>query len=86
MGDGASGRELGSAAVAVIRKLGMEREHFQVAYVGGIFAAGDLVLGSLRGEVVSVAPLAYLAPPLLSPVLAAAHMAREYLHRLAVAV
>lgn len=81
-----AGRELGSAAVAVIRKLGMEREHFQVAYVGGIFAAGDLVLGSLRGEVVSVAPLAYLAPPLLSPVLAAAHMAREYLHRLAVAV
>ncbi len=81
-----AGRELGSAAAAVIRKLGMEREQFQVAYVGGIFRAGDLVLGSLHREVASVAPLAHLAPPLLSPVLAAARMAREHLHRLAVAV
>src|SRR5215216_2777675 len=32
-----AGRELASAAAAVIRKLRMERESFQVAYVGGVF-------------------------------------------------
>ena len=39
------GTELGLAAVAVIRHLQMERDRFQIAYVGGVFrAAGDLML------------------------------------------
>ena len=62
-----AGRELGIAAAAVIRKLRMGRERFQVAYVGGVFAAGDLILDPLRAEIARVAPQAYLAPPLLSP-------------------
>lgn len=72
-----AGRELGLAACAVIRKLRMERDNFQVAYVGGVFAAGELILDPLRDEVLAVAPRAYLAPPLLTPAEAAARMAGE---------
>jgi len=48
-----------------------------------VFSAGDLVLDPLRAGVKRVAPQAFLAPPLLSPALAAAAMAREQLRRLA---
>jgi N-acetylglucosamine kinase-like BadF-type ATPase len=81
-----AGRELGVAAVAVIRKLRMGRERFQVGYVGGVFAAGDLLLDPLREEITRVAPNAFLAPPKLPPAVAAARMAREHLHRFPVAV
>lgn len=81
-----AGRELGVAATAVIRRLHMERERFRVAHVGGLFAAGELMLAPLREEVLRVAPQAYLAPPVLSPAIAATRMAREHLHHLAVAV
>ena len=90
-GDGAAleivaeaGRELASAANAVIRNLRMEREQFQVGYVGGVFASGELVLEPLREEIARVAPRAHLAPPRLAPAEAAASMAREQL-RLALA-
>jgi N-acetylglucosamine kinase-like BadF-type ATPase len=81
-----AGRELGIAAGAVIRRLQMERERFQVAYVGGVFAAGELVLAPLREEILRVAPQAYLAPPMLSPAIAATRMALAHLHHLAIAV
>lgn len=81
-----AGRELGIAATAVIRKLRMGRERFQVGYVGGVFAAGDLLLDSLREEIARAAPEAYIAPPHLAPALAAARMAREQLQRMPVAV
>jgi N-acetylglucosamine kinase-like BadF-type ATPase len=81
-----AGRELGLAANAVIRKLRMGREQFQVAYVGGVFAAGDLLLDSLREEISRTAPQARIAPPHLPPAVAAARMAREQLHRMPVAV
>jgi N-acetylglucosamine kinase-like BadF-type ATPase len=81
------GQELGRAAAAVIRNLKLERESFQVAYVGGVFdAAGELVLSSMREEVERVAPKAYLAPPRFSPAVAAARMAREHLNHMALAV
>ena len=81
------GRELGSAAAAVIRNLKLEREAFQVAYVGGVFdAAGELVLSSLREEVIRIAPKAHLAPPRFSPAVAAARMAWEHLNHMALAV
>lgn len=82
----AAGRELSTAAAAVIRNLRMEREKFQVAYVGGVFAAGDLVLDPLRAEIARVAPSAFVAPPRLSPAIAATRMAREQLHHLPLAV
>jgi N-acetylglucosamine kinase-like BadF-type ATPase len=81
-----AGRELGIAATAVIRKLRMGRERFQVGYVGGVFAAGDLLLDSLREVIARAAPKAFIAPPHLAPALAAARMAREQLQRMPVAV
>ena len=84
---GEGGRELGTAAVAVIRNLKMEREAFQVAYVGGIFKyAGELMLTPIRDEIRRVAPNAYLGPPRFSPAEAAARMAWEHLHQMALAV
>jgi N-acetylglucosamine kinase-like BadF-type ATPase len=80
----AAGRELAQAAGAVIRRLRMQRESFVVGYVGGVFAAGELILEPLREEVTGVAPRAHLAAPALSPVEAAARMAGEHL-RLALA-
>jgi N-acetylglucosamine kinase-like BadF-type ATPase len=74
-----AGRELARAAVAVIHKLKMEREHFQVAYVGGVFAAGSMILDPLGEEVRSVALRAFIAPPVLAPAEAAARMAGEQL-------
>lgn len=82
-----AGKELGSMAVAVIRNLKLERDVFQVAYVGGVFAAGgELVLSSMREEIKAIARQAYLAPPRFSPAVAAARMAREHLDHVALAV
>lgn len=81
------GRELGSAAAAVIRNLKLEREAFQIGYVGGVFdGAGELVLSPLREAVNPVAPKAWLGPPRFSPAVAAARMAWEHLNHMALAV
>ncbi|CAN5704809.1 N-acetylglucosamine kinase [soil metagenome] len=73
-----AGSELGLAVAAVIRNLKLEPERFQVAYVGGVFAAGgELVLGPMCERILQIAPLAFVAPPRISPSLAAARMARE---------
>jgi N-acetylglucosamine kinase-like BadF-type ATPase len=79
-----AGREMAQAAGAVIRRLRMQRERFVVGYVGGVFAAGELILEPLREEVEAVAPKAYLTAPALKPVEAAARMAGEHV-RLALA-
>jgi N-acetylglucosamine kinase-like BadF-type ATPase len=82
-----AGKELGIAAAAVIRRLKMECELFQVAFVGGVFSdGGELVLSSMREQVKAIAPKAYLAPPRFSPAVAAARMAREHLSHVALAV
>jgi N-acetylglucosamine kinase-like BadF-type ATPase len=81
------GTELGRAAVAVIRQLQMDRERFQVAYVGGVFrSAGVLMLDPLRAEVSKVAARAYFEPPHFAPAVAAARMARERVNHVALAV
>jgi N-acetylglucosamine kinase-like BadF-type ATPase len=81
------GRELGIAAVAVIRALQMERDEFQIAYVGGVFrASGEMILKPLRAEVAKIAPRAYFQPPHFAPAVAAARMARERVNHIALAV
>ena len=81
------GTELGLAAAAVIKNLQMERERFQIAYVGGVFrAAGEMILKPLKIEVAKVAPRAYFEPPHFSPAVAAARMARERVNHIALAV
>jgi N-acetylglucosamine kinase-like BadF-type ATPase len=81
-----AGSELGVAVAAVIRNLKLETERFQVAYVGGVFdAGGDLVLGPMCERILEIAPLAFVAPPRMSPPLAAARMARERSNLIALA-
>jgi N-acetylglucosamine kinase-like BadF-type ATPase len=81
-----AGKELASAAVAVIRNLKLERDSFQVGYVGGVFTGGgELVLGPMREIIKRAAPRAQLAPPRFSPAVAAARMAREHLSDIALA-
>ncbi|MFN2512722.1 MAG: BadF/BadG/BcrA/BcrD ATPase family protein [Pyrinomonadaceae bacterium] len=81
-----AGRELGLAVEAVIRNLKLEPERFQVAYVGGVFdAGGDLVLGPMSERILQIAPLAFVAPPRMSPSLAAARIARERSNLIALA-
>ncbi|MDX6499356.1 MAG: hypothetical protein QOG23_2616 [Blastocatellia bacterium] len=81
-----AGKELGKAAVTVIRKLKMEQERFQVAFVGGVFSAGEFVIASLREELADVARKAFIAAPHFSPTLAAGRLAQEHLQGLPVAV
>ena len=81
-----AGRELGKAAITVIKKLKMQDERFQIALVGGVFAAGELVTDALREQIASVAQRAFIDEPSFPPTVAAARMAQEHLQRLAVAV
>lgn len=63
-GDGAAcevvrraGRELGGGAVVVARRLGMERETFDLVLAGGLFrSAGPMLLDALLETVRAVAP------------------------------
>jgi N-acetylglucosamine kinase-like BadF-type ATPase len=69
-------RELAVAAIAVIEQLRMERDEFQVACVGGVFEAGELILNPLREEIQAFAPRAEITPPIDPPVIGAAKMAK----------
>lgn len=81
----AGGVELGVMAATVIRKLKLETTHVSVAYTGGVFEAGELVLGALRDEIKKVVPEHTLMRPRLAPALAAAYMAHASLHSYALA-
>jgi N-acetylglucosamine kinase-like BadF-type ATPase len=62
-----AGSELALAATTVVRKLGLESAAFKVSTVGGVFSAGELLLGPLREGLRRVAPRALLGPPAHSP-------------------
>ena len=74
-----AGRELGIAAVAVIKKLRMQNDKFSVAAVGGVYGAGDLVLDAMREEIQKTAEHAVISEPLFPPVVAAARLAHARL-------
>ena len=74
-----AGCELGNTAIAVIKKLRMEKEEFPVACVGGVYGAGELVLKSMREQIAKIAKGAYLAQPLFPPAVAAARVAYAHL-------
>lgn len=69
--------ELARAINAVIRRLELQDQTFRVAYVGGVFAAGELILEPLRYLVSQVAPKAEIGPPLAPPMLGAVQMAQQ---------
>ncbi len=70
-----AGRELGTAAVAVICKLKLENEEFPVGCVGSVFKAGKLLTDPMKKLIAEVAPKAKLADPQMPPAHAAALMA-----------
>lgn len=67
--------ELGLAANAVIGRLKLEKQKFQVAYVGGVFNAQHLIFDRLIETIRREAPQAFLAAPQLAPAEAAGKMA-----------
>ncbi|MBV9216529.1 MAG: hypothetical protein JO053_10155 [Acidobacteria bacterium] len=70
-----AGNELGTAAAAVIDRLGLNGSKFPVGCVGSVFNAGKLVTGPMKKLIRSVAPYAHLEPPKMPPAHAAALMA-----------
>jgi len=68
-------RELSACVLAVARKLNLLETEFPVAYVGGVFKAGDTILNGMRSAIAAEAPKAIIAPPLHTPVEGAARMA-----------
>lgn len=70
-----AGRELGECVLAVARNLGLTNSEFPVAYVGGAFHAGELLLEPMRRTIRTESPGAKLVSPLHTPVEGAAQMA-----------
>jgi len=73
----AAGRDLGRLAISVIEKLGLSALEFRVACVGSVFRSGEFVLAPLREAVLAAAPRAQIGPPLYSPAIGAAKLAKE---------
>lgn len=71
------GSELAECVLAVARKLHLTDREFPVAYVGGAFHAGDLLLNPMRLRLNRDAPGASLNTPLRPPVEGAAMMAMK---------
>lgn len=69
------GAELAECVLAIARKLHMTDSEFPVAYVGGAFHAGELLLSPMRLRLNRDAPGATLIPPVKAPVEGAAMMA-----------
>ena len=72
-----AGIELGVAAVAVIKKLGLAERKIPIGCVGSVFNAGELLTGPMIQIISKVAPKAYLMEPLMLPSHAAALMAMK---------
>jgi glucosamine kinase len=70
-----AGRELGECVLAVARHVGLSDREFPVAYVGGAFRAGEMLLEPMRRTIQAEASCAKLTPPLHTPVEGAAQMA-----------
>jgi N-acetylglucosamine kinase-like BadF-type ATPase len=72
-----AGYELGTAACAVIKKLGLQRTRVPIGMVGSVFRSGKFVTDSLLQTVHQIAPKAYLLDRLIIPAHSAAQMAYE---------
>lgn len=70
-----AGEELGLAVSTVVKKLGMEETAFPVATVGGVFAAGGLILDPIRSVLGPVAPAARIGSAAYPPEIGAVRIA-----------
>lgn len=72
-----AGHELGTAAAAVIRKLGLKNKKIPIGCVGSVFKAGNLLTDPMKKVIAAIAPKAYLIDPQMPPSHAAALMAMK---------
>ncbi|MDP3047271.1 MAG: BadF/BadG/BcrA/BcrD ATPase family protein [Chloroflexota bacterium] len=72
-----AGHELGQAACAVIRGLGMEQEVFEVVLAGGAFQTRHLLRDAVDETVRALAPRAVLIEPRHEPAMGAALLALQ---------
>ena len=72
-----AGHELGTAAAAVLKKLGLEKRKVPIGCVGSVFKAGELLTGPMTEIIARVASKAYLTDPQMPPAHAAALMAMK---------
>jgi N-acetylglucosamine kinase-like BadF-type ATPase len=70
-----AGYELGRLGVAIVRRLAMEEDAFVVVPFGGVFRAGELVLGSFRETILATARRAEVVRPRFEPVVGAVLLA-----------
>lgn len=70
-----AGSELALSVLAVARKLEMIDHEFNVSYVGGAFAAGDLLLDPFQRALAAGAPNSTVHAPLAEPVVGAVKLA-----------
>jgi len=70
-----AGHELGRLAVAVIKRLGMEKDEFVVVPFGGVFKAGNLVLDTFKEIIDAAVPQARVVKPEFEPVVGAVLLA-----------
>jgi len=67
--------ELSSAAVTLIRKLNMAGEGFELALMGGLFKAKDLIAEPVQKKIKKFAPQCKIITPKFKPAVGAALMA-----------
>lgn len=72
-----AGRELGTAAVAVLKKLGLQKRKVPIGCVGGVFNAGRLLTKPMSEIITKHAPKAYLTSAQMPPSHAAALLAMK---------
>ncbi len=70
-----AGHELGTAAAAVLVKLGLTDREIPIGCVGSVFKAGKLLTGPMNEVIRRVSAKAYLTDPQMPPAHAAALMA-----------
>lgn len=74
-----AGRELGLAATAALRALGLTHRATPVAYTGSVFDAGALVIDAFRDAIAEVSSDAAVVPPEFPPIIGAFKLAlREF--------
>ncbi|MGE3467291.1 MAG: BadF/BadG/BcrA/BcrD ATPase family protein [Pyrinomonadaceae bacterium] len=72
-----AGRELGTAAAAVLKKLNLQKRKVPIGCVGSVFKAGALLTGPMKDIIARIASKAYLTDPQMPPAHAAALMAMQ---------
>jgi len=76
-----AGHQLGLSAATVTSKLGLSDHEFELALVGGVYRAGELIVTPVRDTIHQVAPRARVFVSDRPPVLGAARLALREIGR-----